>query len=77
MDRPLRPPDCHRARDPAPPPGQLRPTHADSCRCFANDPGEEVCPNGDDPDQCEKKDRKVLQFPERLRLFLNSAGYKF
>ena len=44
---------------------------------FANDPGEEVCPNGDDPDQCEKKDRKVLQFPERLRLFLNSAGYKF
>jgi len=44
---------------------------------FADDEGEEVCPNGDDPDSCAKKDRKVLKFPERLRLFLNSAGYKF
>ena len=44
---------------------------------FADDPGEDVCPNGDDPDQCDKKDRKTLKFPERLRLFLTSAGYKF
>jgi hypothetical protein len=44
---------------------------------FAHDEGEEVCPNGDDPDQCARKDRKVLKFPERLRLFLTSAGYKF
>jgi len=44
---------------------------------FAADEGEEVCPNGDDPDQCEKKDRTVLKFPERLRLFLASAGYSF
>jgi hypothetical protein len=42
----------------------------------AADEGEEVCPNGDDPDLCERKDRKVLKFPERLRLFLASAGYK-
>lgn len=44
---------------------------------FTSDEGEEVCPNGDDPDQCERKDRKLLKFPERLRLFLASAGYKF
>ncbi|HVY19340.1 MAG TPA: hypothetical protein VHA70_04570 [Bauldia sp.] len=43
----------------------------------AKDEGEEVCPNGDDPDTCDKKDRKVLKFPERLRLFLNASGYKF
>jgi hypothetical protein len=43
----------------------------------AHDPGEAACPNGDDPDQCDKKDRKVLKFPERLRLFLDNAGYKF
>jgi hypothetical protein len=41
------------------------------------DEGEEVCPNGDDPDTCDKKDRKVLKFPERLRLFLTANGYKF
>jgi hypothetical protein len=44
---------------------------------FAHDPGEEVCPNGDDPDSCAKKDRKVLSFPERLRLFLIAHGYNF
>ena len=44
---------------------------------FASDEGEEVCPNGDDPDSCDEKDRKVLKFPERLRLFLSNAGYKF
>jgi hypothetical protein len=44
---------------------------------FAADPGEPVCPNGDDPDQCDKKDQKVMKFPDRLRLFLTSEGYKF
>jgi hypothetical protein len=44
---------------------------------FANDPGDEVCPNGDDPDTCAKADRKTLKFPERLRLFLTAQGYKF
>jgi hypothetical protein len=43
----------------------------------AHDAGEPVCPNGDDPDQCAEKDRKVTKFPERLRLFLQSAGYTF
>ena len=43
----------------------------------AHDAGEPVCPNGDDPDQCAEKDRKVMKFPERLRLFLQSAGYTF
>ncbi len=48
-------------------------THWDA----AHDPGDQVCPNGDDPDQCDKKDVKTLKFPERLRLFLESSGYKF
>jgi hypothetical protein len=44
---------------------------------FANDEGEEACPNGDDPDKCAKKLRKVMKFPERLKLFLDQNGYKF
>jgi hypothetical protein len=43
----------------------------------AHDPGDQVCPNGDDPEQCDKSVVKVLKFPERLRLFLTTAGYKF
>jgi hypothetical protein len=43
----------------------------------AADEGEETCPNGDDPDQCAKNERKVLKFPEQLRLFLTNAGYTF
>ncbi len=43
----------------------------------ANDPGEEACPNGDDPSTCDVKDQKVMKFPERLRLFLASRGYTF
>jgi hypothetical protein len=48
-------------------------THWDA----AHDAGEPSCPNGDDPDQCDAKDVKTLKFPERLRLFLQAAGYKF
>ena len=44
---------------------------------FTTDEGEEVCPNGDDPDLCARKERKIMKFPERLRLFLASNGYKF
>jgi hypothetical protein len=44
---------------------------------FTHDEGEEACPDGDDPDNCAAKDRKVMKFPERLRLFLNANGYKF
>lgn len=44
---------------------------------LANDPGEETCPNGDDPEACPEDQRKVVTFPERLRLFLTSQGYTF
>jgi hypothetical protein len=43
----------------------------------AHDAGEDVCTTGDDIDQCPAKDRKTLKFPERLRLFLQSSGYRF
>jgi hypothetical protein len=43
----------------------------------ANDDGEAVCPNGDDPDSCDAKDQKTLKFPDRLKLFLDANGYKF
>jgi hypothetical protein len=41
----------------------------------ATDPGEEVCRTGGDIDACAKKDRAVLPFPDRLRLFLEQNGY--
>jgi len=44
---------------------------------FTHDDGDEICPNGDDPDSCDAKDRKLLKFPERLRLFLTANGYTF
>ena len=44
---------------------------------FAHDAGQPSCPNGDDADQCDAKDRKTMKFPDRLRLFLQSSGYKF
>jgi len=44
---------------------------------LTKDDGEQVCPNGDDPDTCDAKDRKTLKFPERLRLFLTANGYTF
>jgi len=43
----------------------------------AHDVGEPTCPDGSDAEECDAKDRKVLKFPERLRLFLDGAGYKF
>jgi hypothetical protein len=44
---------------------------------FAKDAGEEVCPIVDDPDKCSRKVRKVMKFPERLKLFLDQNGYTF
>ncbi|HVZ14363.1 MAG TPA: hypothetical protein VG894_07885 [Bauldia sp.] len=44
---------------------------------FTHDDGEQVCPNGDDPDTCDAKDRKTMKFPDRLRLFLTANGYTF
>ena len=44
---------------------------------FATDQGEEICPDGSDPDNCDKKDHKVLKFPDELKLFLTNSGYTF
>lgn len=43
---------------------------------YASDPGEEVCPNGSEPEECAKKDRVMMKFPDRLKLFLDQAGYR-
>jgi len=42
---------------------------------LAADAGEETCLSGDDLDACPKRDRKLLKFPDRLKLFLNRHGY--
>jgi len=42
-----------------------------------SDPGEPVCPNGDDPDTCNNQGLKTLKFPDRLKLFLDANGYVF
>jgi hypothetical protein len=44
---------------------------------LANDPGEEVCLTGAELDDCPRKSRATLKFPERLKLFLDKAGYAF
>jgi hypothetical protein len=41
----------------------------------AADEGEEVCLTGGDIENCPKRQRKVLKFPERLKLFLEQNGY--
>ncbi len=43
----------------------------------AHNPGEEVCVNGQQPDQCPSRERRVLKFPQRLKLFLDQTGYRF
>ena len=40
-----------------------------------SDEGEEVCLTGGEPEDCPKKNRAVLKFPERLKLFLEQNGY--
>ncbi len=42
---------------------------------FAADAGEMTCLSGDDLDACPKRDRKLLKFPDRLKLFLGRHGY--
>jgi len=44
---------------------------------LASDPGEETCTTGGDIDSCASKDRKLMKFPERLKLFLDKNGYRF
>ena len=41
----------------------------------ANDPGEEVCLTRGEPEDCARRNRAVLKFPDRLRLFLTQTGY--
>ena len=42
---------------------------------YAQDPGEETCLTGGDLDTCPKGQKKVLKFPDRLKLFLDQNGY--
>lgn len=42
---------------------------------FAADEGEEVCLTGEDIEDCPRRQRAVLTFPERLQLFLRRTGY--
>lgn len=44
---------------------------------LAADEGEETCLTGGDIDACPAKQRKVLKFPDRLKLFLDQHGYAF
>ncbi len=44
---------------------------------FADDPGEEVCLTGGQPEDCSERDLQVLSFPRRLKLFLDESGYRF
>jgi hypothetical protein len=42
-----------------------------------HDPGEETCLTGADVDNCPRNQKKVLKFPERLKIFLDRNGYRF
>jgi hypothetical protein len=43
----------------------------------AADEGELVCLTGEELENCPRKSRATLKFPERLRLFLEQTGYVF
>jgi hypothetical protein len=43
---------------------------------YGTDVGEEVCATGGEIDSCGKRDRKIMKFPERLKLFLQQSGYQ-
>ena len=42
---------------------------------YGTDVGEEVCTTGGEVDACAKKNRTILKFPDRLKLFLQQSGY--
>ncbi len=44
---------------------------------YRHDAGEETCLTGADLDHCPKNQKKVLKFPDRLKLFLEQNGYTF
>ena len=41
----------------------------------AGDAGEEVCLSGEPIEQCPRRQKAVLKFPDRLKLFLEQNGY--
>lgn len=41
----------------------------------AADEGEEICLTGGDVEDCPRRQRAVLKFPDRLKLFLEQNGY--
>ena len=41
----------------------------------ASDEGEEVCLTGGSVEDCPRRQRKLIKFPERLKLFLEQNGY--
>ena len=44
---------------------------------YGADAGEEVCLTGGEPEDCPRRQVRVLSFPERLKLFLDDNGYRF
>jgi hypothetical protein len=42
---------------------------------LAKDPGALACLTGAELEKCPRKSRKVLKFPERLKIFLDANGY--
>ena len=42
-----------------------------------SDEGEDACLTGGEPEDCPRKSRVHLKFPERLKLFLDQNGYAF
>lgn len=42
---------------------------------YAGDEGEEVCLTGQNLDECPRRSRKVLNFPDRLKLFLQQTRF--
>jgi len=44
---------------------------------YASDPGESTCVTGGEPENCAAADLKMYAFPQRVRLFLETNGYRF
>jgi hypothetical protein len=44
---------------------------------LAKDRGAAACTTGADIEKCPRKNRKVLKFPDRLKIFLDANGYAF
>jgi hypothetical protein len=44
---------------------------------LAKDTGAPACLTGAELEKCPRKSRKVLKFPDRLKIFLDASGYGF